>query len=89
MLSDVQTEVERLHVEEDGVAVYAKLQKICDKERDTQDLRKCNEIKMELCRPMGLAEDFLSVSEKSQIPEATAGQRDVHNPNYKENPGRI
>ncbi|XP_033606368.1 autophagy-related protein 23-like [Cryptotermes secundus] len=76
-LSGLQKEVESLNVKEKGVTVHSELQKICDNEREAQDLRKCNEIKVELCRQIGLAEDYLSPSERSQIIEATSTRKDA------------
>jgi myosin heavy subunit len=87
-ISDQQKEAERL-TEQKGVAVYSELQKICDNEREAQDLRKYNEIKVELCRQIGLAEDYLSVSERSQVTEATSARSDAYKPHYKETPGLI
>lgn len=87
-LSDMH-EAKRLNVKEKGVALYSEVQKISDNEREAQDLRKCNEVRVELCRQIGLAEDYLSVSERSQITEATSERRDVYNPNYEENPDLI
>jgi myosin heavy subunit len=79
-MNDIQKEVERLNV---------KLREICSYETEAQDLTYCNEIKVKLCRQIGLAEDYLSESERSQITEANSAQRDTYNPNYCENPGLI
>jgi DNA repair exonuclease SbcCD ATPase subunit len=79
-IRNIQKEVERLNV---------KLLEIYDNEMEDWDLKNCNEIKVKLCRLIGLAEDYLSLSERSQATEATLEQRDVYNPNYNENPGLI
>lgn len=79
-IRNVQKEVERLNV---------KLLEIYDNEMEDQDLKHRNETKVKLCRQIGLAEDYLSVLERSQLTEGTSERRDAYNPNYNENPDLI
>jgi serine/threonine protein kinase len=72
----------KLHANEMDVAVYTELL-TCDNETEAHDLRKCDEIQVQLCKQLGLSENYLS----SENVEVTPAQGDMCRTNCEEIPG--
>jgi serine/threonine protein kinase len=83
----LQKKVGRLIAREMEFAVHPEVQTICDDEREAQDVRKYNGIKVELCRELGLAKNYLSASERFRNMEVTPAQREMHRAKCEESPG--